>query len=519
MGSKRALQEVDPFSLPVGLKVGPWRVTGWRGRGAYGTLYCVEREGREQGEFALKLAIHSGDERFGREAELLRRIDSGHVPRFREQGVWEHPAGAFPYVVMQLVEGEPLYTWAERRNPTSYQVLTLLAQVARALEATHAAAGVHRDVKGANVLVQAGDGRAFLTDFGAGVYRGAATLTLRILPPGTSNYRSPEAWAYERLFALHPSAHYRASVCDDLFALGVTAYRLVTDEYPPLTDPTMVGSEVWERGGAGPRPPRELNANVCAELNTLILRLLGPPEKRFKGQAQLAAEALEHATATAGAEADARLFEWESLKRTSWSLEEQREAELCGHRPRRRDRDTVQHREHQDAEAKATRLKEQPKKADGAKPQARAEHSRETAFRQLLWVLPGAATLALVLSPQAKYEPGQQQEEPEEDQAAQRDAGKADGGTSLGEETSAAVSVESRAPLSWPGVTAGMPKDPLHGQRRPPCNLDGAIVIRSGCWLTNSNKKPPCEEGFYEWNGGCYWPILSQARVPTSEPR
>jgi hypothetical protein len=54
MGKKQALQEVDPLSLPVGLRVGPWRVKGWRGRGAYGTLYRVEREGREaEGEFAL----------------------------------------------------------------------------------------------------------------------------------------------------------------------------------------------------------------------------------------------------------------------------------------------------------------------------------------------------------------------------------------------------------------------------------------------------------------------------------
>jgi len=44
----------------------------------------------------------------GREAELLRRITSPYVPRFREKGVWEHPSGAFPYVVMELVEGEEI---------------------------------------------------------------------------------------------------------------------------------------------------------------------------------------------------------------------------------------------------------------------------------------------------------------------------------------------------------------------------------------------------------------------------
>jgi len=70
MGNKPGLREMDPFSLPVGQKVGPWRVKGWRGRGGYGALYRVEHEGCEgEGEFALKLAIHAGDERFGRDAK------------------------------------------------------------------------------------------------------------------------------------------------------------------------------------------------------------------------------------------------------------------------------------------------------------------------------------------------------------------------------------------------------------------------------------------------------------------
>ena len=522
MGTTQPEQVVDPASLPVGMEVGEWRVVSWAGRGTYGTVYRVERKGREtEGPYALKLALYPGDARFEREKELLSRVNHPHVPRLEGHGVWQHPSGNFPYLVMQWVAGVPLYQWAAQRNPTSRRVLRLVAQVARALEATSKADGVHRDVKGDNVLVRLWDERPFLTDFGVGVYRGAATLTLQVLPPGTSNYRCPEAWAYQRLFARHPSAHYRASGCDDLFALGVTAYRLLTDEYPPLTDPTMEGSEVWERGGRGPRPPRELNANVCAELNALTLRLLGPPEKRFKGQARLAAEALEHAAANAGPEADTRLFEWETLERPNWSPEEQRQAELLGHRRRRRDRDTVQRREHQDAEVKAeaARLKEPPKKATGAKPQLRREHSSEPAFLRLLWLLPGAGLLALVISARGEYKPGQTLEEPEENQAEQRNAGQADGGTALGEETLAAVSVEPKVPLSWPSVGARMPKEPLPGQRKPPCNLDGAIEIRGGCWLTNSNKKLPCEDGFYEWNGGCYWPILSPGRVPTSDPR
>jgi len=87
MGKKAAEQEVDPLALPVGTRVGEWRVTGFRGRGAYGTLYRAERVGREQeGSGALKLAIHPGDERYRREAWLLRHIHCPFVPRLLDEG-------------------------------------------------------------------------------------------------------------------------------------------------------------------------------------------------------------------------------------------------------------------------------------------------------------------------------------------------------------------------------------------------------------------------------------------------
>lgn len=251
--------ELNPDSLPIGTEVGPWRVVGWRGRGAYGTVYrVVSAEGGAEGPFALKIAHYAMDWRFEREKELLSRIHHPNVPRLHSHGVWQHPGGAFPYLVMECLDGLPLYEWAARHPVTSRQVLRVLLQVARALEATHAIRGVHRDVKGDNVLVGA-EGRVFLLDFGAGDYRGAATLTDPPLPPGTPAYRSPEAWAYQRVFYSHPSAHYEGTPCDDLFALGVTAYRLVTGEYPPTTEPGQDGAEVWLPDGPGPRPPRALN--------------------------------------------------------------------------------------------------------------------------------------------------------------------------------------------------------------------------------------------------------------------
>jgi serine/threonine protein kinase len=505
-------QVPDPASLPVGTEVDDWRVVSWSGRGANGTVYRVVRRGHErQGPYALKMALHARDERFMREEELLSRISHPSVPRLEGRGVWRHAAGGFPYLVMQWVEGVTLYEWAAQRNPTSRQVLRLMAQIARAIEATAAAKGLHRDVKGDNILVQPADERAFLIDFGAGVFRGAKTLTVQPLPPATPNYRSPEAWGFQRLFAAHPTQHYQASVCDELFALGVTAYRLVTDEYPPPTEPGLPGSEVWARKGPGPRPPRQLNPHVCPQLDALIMRLLSSPERRFKGSARLAAEAFTHAADQADAEADAHLFDWETVAPVAWTREEQRHAELHGHRLRRRDKATVHCSEQKDAQAKA-------EAGRTPTPHLRLVHTHHKVLLWLPWIVPSIVILALAVSPLSPHVPEPPHEEPVVSRAEAADAGTPDGGPAgAGEEVLTAPSVDPAMRVSL-GITAGMIKGPLPGQRKPPC-LPSEDAIRGGCWRLIPDMKPPCETGYYEWDRECFLPIFSQKSQPTSDPQ
>jgi hypothetical protein len=502
MGTKQALQEVDPLCLPVGFQVGPWRVKGWGGRGSYGTLYCVEREGHEaEGPFALKVAIRPGDERFGREAQLLSRLSSPHVPRFYEQGVWVHPSGAFPYVVMEWVGGEPLYEWAARRNPTSRQVLRLLAQVARALEATHAAEGVHRDVKGDNVLVRLGEEQAFLTDFGAGHYRGAATLTSKLMPPGTPAYRSPEAWAFVNAFQRHPTAHYRASACDDLFALGVTAYRLVTDEYPPPTQPGQSGAEVWRQaGGLGLRAPRQLNPRVSPELEELILRLLATaPVERFRGRAREAAEALEYAAQGEGAQGDEPLFGWS--EEHGLRVRSPEAARLAAEQE-------VALREHQ--------------KAREAKARSRARVGASRARRWGFTPGGGAAVAGCLLA--AGLIVAVQLRAQQEAESSVGNKARDGRHVAVGDSASTTPAGAPTGSLddNTQGVAAPMPEEPLPGQNRPPCKRIGEVEIRGGCWHELARAKPPCKapgkEDAFEWKGACYWPSLPLGREPTSSP-
>ncbi len=302
--------DMSLISLPTGTQVGAWRLLGFRGRGNYGTVYAAERvDGEQSGPAALKLAIYPDDARFEREAELLARIRHPSVPRLLDAGLWRAPSGgSHPFVVMECVEGVPLYTWAERCNPSSRQVLALLAQVAGALQATHEVSSVHRDVKGDNMLLRASDGRLFLTDFGTGYFAGAARLTPMPLLPGTPAYRSPEMWQYLQRAGPDADAPLMAQPSDDVFALGVTAYRLVTGTYPPFTDPDTLEGQCWLPGGRGVTPPRQLNPRVDAQLNALILRMLSPGAEE-RGTAGELAEAMERGVAHAGPSADTRLFE------------------------------------------------------------------------------------------------------------------------------------------------------------------------------------------------------------------
>ncbi|WP_164017825.1 serine/threonine-protein kinase [Pyxidicoccus trucidator] len=534
METSRALQDLAPASLPAGTEVGVWRVLERRGRGNYGAVYRVERVGDPgAGPFALKLATHILDLRFEREAELLSRIHHPGVPRLHASGLWLHPAGPFPYLVMEWVEGQSLYDWGRERHPTSRQVLRLLAQMARALEATHAVGAVHRDVKGDNVLVRVSDEQAVLIDFGAGNIRGAPTLTAPPLPPGTPAYRSPEAIRFQWDYRSHPTARYEAQPADDVYALGVTAYQLVTGTYPP---PPRVTTVDGNAGTAAPlSPPRLHDPAVCAELDGLILHMLAehPQERLGGGNTSAVVLALEEAVAEAGPEADLPLSGRATL--TSPAVATGAGAKRPGHAPSREHSHdaTPEHprlhapnTQHRPGQEDLVHTEDAPARtavSGTAHASANSTGHAAESHGPGRWAWLAVATVGLSLLSAAMgwfLRPTRSEDDLEQAAAAYQEA--RDGGTVAVGDASVASPVTILAPVPTlnlpPGLMLPMPDRPFPGQRKPPCNRKGELEIRGGCWYELARVKSPCDEDAYDYKGACYLPSFPVQRPHTSAP-
>ncbi|MFL5344282.1 MAG: serine/threonine-protein kinase [Hyalangium sp.] len=283
---------LHPAALPPGTVIGSWRVQAWAGRGANGAVYrAVHRYNEHASPVALKLALHPDDPRFAREGALLSRCHHPSIPGLVDQGSWPSPAGTLhPFLVMQWVDGEPLYEQARLQPLAAERVRRWLGQLAQALATLHAQGALHRDLKGDNVLVRRSDDRAMLMDFGTGLYPGAAALTPAMGFPGTPLYRSPQSWLFEIQFHGSTTARYRPCAADDLYALGVTACRLLTGEYPELSEPFRDEQGTWHLEGV--RQPRALlsSPDVEPSLRNLILRLLSVHPGQRGTAAQLARE-------------------------------------------------------------------------------------------------------------------------------------------------------------------------------------------------------------------------------------
>ncbi len=131
-----------------------------------------------------------------------------------------------PFIVMEYLPGGSLDDRLKQGAVAPERALAWLEQAARALDAAHAGGVVHRDVKPANLLLDADD-NVHVADFGVARATGMDSLTAAGTVVGTAGYLSPEQATGEP-----------AGPASDRYALGVVAFELLTGERPFQRDTT-----------------------------------------------------------------------------------------------------------------------------------------------------------------------------------------------------------------------------------------------------------------------------------------
>jgi eukaryotic-like serine/threonine-protein kinase len=183
-------------------------------------------------------------DRFRAEARRTAALSHPGIASVFDYGETGDPdGGTTAYLVMELVEGEPLSVLLAREGRLSpARTLDVLAQSALALDSAHQASVVHRDVKPSNLLLRS-DGVVKVTDFGIAHAADEAPRTEAGLVVGTAAYLSPEQVACQP-----------ATPASDIYALGVVAYECLAGRRPFTGDHPIALALAHRRSEPPPLP-------------------------------------------------------------------------------------------------------------------------------------------------------------------------------------------------------------------------------------------------------------------------
>jgi eukaryotic-like serine/threonine-protein kinase len=196
---------------------GKYSILDTLGVGASGTVFRAQRAGMTQ-LVALKLmhAEHAVDDaerqRFGREAEMLKKLEHPNVVRLLDYG---HTDDGVPFLVFPLLEGRSLEDRMKAEGRFAWDETGKLSlQILRALERAHALDIVHRDIKPANIFLSSGVlGEVVqMLDFGLAKLSGTTgfDVTRAGMVLGTPRYMAPEQVRGEQV-----------GPCADIYSVGL----------------------------------------------------------------------------------------------------------------------------------------------------------------------------------------------------------------------------------------------------------------------------------------------------------
>jgi tRNA A-37 threonylcarbamoyl transferase component Bud32 len=269
-----AQQERDgPFSRQVLNDV--YYVERLIGHGGMGDVYSGHHL-RTRRRVAIKL-LHphllerrAVIDRFRREAQIAAQLESDNIVEVID--VDDHDGQ--PFIVMELLLGESLASYIQRRPPLALEeVAHLVGQIARGLEVAHSAQVVHRDLKPTNVFLQRSEGKdkVKLVDFGISKIQGAtAALTHQCKLLGTPSFMSPEQ-----------AANMETDARTDVFSLGALAYAMLTGHQPFAGD--TIPSVLYAVCQARPVPMRHYRDDITPAIESVIkLSLAKKPSARYQ---------------------------------------------------------------------------------------------------------------------------------------------------------------------------------------------------------------------------------------------
>jgi serine/threonine protein kinase len=259
------------------------------GRGGMGVVFQA-LDTALQRQVAIKMILGRTDtseehRRFLIEARAVASLNHPHIVQVFAFGEYND----HPYLIMERVDGPNLKQVMKQQPQSPREAARLILLLARAMQAAHAQGILHRDLKPGNVLLGPPSAEPSLNtvwgcpkivDFGLARRLGKAeALTKMGTVLGTPNYMSPEQ-AEDRRDQLGPPT--------DVYALGAILYELLTGQPPYVGKGAKVLVQVIHRA---PRAPRQLQADIPAELEAICLRCLQKkPAERYASMAELAEE-------------------------------------------------------------------------------------------------------------------------------------------------------------------------------------------------------------------------------------